>query len=180
MLWKQDAGRSVTLTRGASRPETTLKPLVTRCRLGFSRSVCGQSQSWREWAESGRVLQKVRLQSLRRRLWLAASHQERFQSSQTRYWFAMPWSIPGCDATWSVSALHESMAMLWCILMCAQCHDRVKLCAGCSGRVLQFKIRIRIRILLFARYVCTYRKLPWCHWCTEHKTTIWKTTIYKK
>lgn len=42
------------------------------------------------------------------------------QISQTNYWFSMPWSIPGCDATWSVSALQESMVMFWCILICAQ------------------------------------------------------------
>lgn len=34
--------------------------------------------------------------------------------------FFMPWSMPGCDATWSVSALQQSMAMLWCILACAR------------------------------------------------------------
>lgn len=52
------------------------------------------------------------------------------QSSQTSYWFSMPWSIPGCDATWSVSALQGSVLMLRCILICAQCRGRVKLCAS--------------------------------------------------
>lgn len=34
------------------------------------------------------------------------------QSCQTGYWFFMLWSMPGCDATWSLSALQQSMAVL--------------------------------------------------------------------
>lgn len=64
------------------------------------------------------------------------------QSSQTSYWFSMPWSISGCDATWSVSALQESMPMFWCILICAQCRGRVKLCAGSFDSVLHFKLAL--------------------------------------
>lgn len=34
------------------------------------------------------------------------------RSCQTGYWFFMLWSMPGCDATWSLSALQQSMAVL--------------------------------------------------------------------
>lgn len=33
------------------------------------------------------------------------------------YWFFMLWSMPGCDATWSLSALQQSMAVLMCTCM---------------------------------------------------------------
>lgn len=65
------------------------------------------------------------------------------QSSQTSYWFSMPWSIPGRDATWSVSALQESVPKLWCVLICSQYPSRVKLCVCYANPLRTFHFLLR-------------------------------------